>query len=253
MRLRIALMTVALALCGLWGLPARAADLTVYVTRTPLMTTEDERPSQAVRDWYALLSGRSGVVIDVRVLDFGRAMPLVQQRDDACMAGIVRTAERETLVDWIAPVLTDRIVLAARAPDGFDGDMAALDMVAGGSIAAPEGILSNLLTSRGIRHRQVSNHRTAFRLLLDGRVRFTLVSGILAERMEAQGVKQVADLDPVNSWLACGKKTPAEVKDRLREAHRALATAPEAEPFLALFTARGLTPALRGMAAPSAN
>lgn len=247
---------LVLAPLGLSAAPAAGGDLTVYVTRTPLMTTEDERPSKAVRDWYALVSHRAGLVIDVRVLDIGRAMPLARQRDDACLAGIVRTAERETQFDWIAPALTDRIVLSARKGDGFDGDMDKLDEVAGGSIAAPEGILSTILTQRGIRHRQVSNHRAAFRLLLDGRVRFALVSGILAEQLDPAGVAQVATLQQVNSWLACGRAVPAEVKDRLREVHKALAFAPEAEPFLELFTARGLTPALRALpvsASPVSN
>jgi hypothetical protein len=233
MNLRFPVLLLAL----LTFLPVRAEEttdpsITVYVTRSGVGTGGGDEPMLPLQLWLSLLAETSGLTLRYQVLEFPLSYPKAIASRDSCMLGVVRLPEREADLDWIAATLKDRIVLVARQDDPFSGTLE--QAAAAGRLSAPYGIVAERMRSRRLDFQLARDHPDAVRRVVDGSSRFalTVMSNLAGLTDELRQLRIILSVEPIDLWLACSRRLPADQRDRLRTSLQQLNKSPEMQKII---------------------
>jgi polar amino acid transport system substrate-binding protein len=205
-------------------LPMSAArangQITLLVSRGGMAVTATDEPSPALIRWRTLVEQASGLRIQVRVVTMGREIEFQTLRGDTCYFSLIRSAEREEQVNWIAPLIDDQIVLVARQDDPLFRTPDDLHRVTGIRIAAKGGAVQELLRQRGFNIVAVGSHEAGLDLVASGALRLAASTlGNLNRHNQAKpDLRLVQHLNSVPVWTACARDMPAETVQRLRAA-----------------------------------
>jgi hypothetical protein len=203
------------------GSPAIGAQSTIIIfySRNGMSTSPDGSVSPLMAEWQQLLEKASGYHLELRQLQVSKALDSLSERNDACYTGIIRTPEREHLVDWISPVAYDRVIIIGTRKDPFSGPLQALDEVAEGSVAAPDGANFDLLQRQGIRARRVADHAAALTLVRQGKARFALTMHSSLRNLPPEAaveLREIISVQSIPAWLGCGLNMPEDLRRHLR-------------------------------------
>ncbi len=236
---------VALALLAA-ALPARAAPaasasgpaprVLVYVFPAPGLF--DAQPDGRLGGAGAALLQRiqraSQVPFDTEMLPVARVQAAVVARADSCVVGMVRTPEREPLLQWVSVV--SRAALTVYGRDDGTAALPSLSALRGKRVVViRETANAAQLREQGIPANEVSGTLNALRMLQAGRVDYwyshTYVAEPAASTTGGTPLKQLFSTTPVDGYLACNLAVPAATVDKLRAGLKRLRQAGELADF----------------------
>jgi hypothetical protein len=217
--------------------PARAEEMagppvTLYIARSGLTTGTGSEPTPVLQRWRQLLSSASGVPLEYSVGEFAENYAKAIASRDSCMAGLIRSPDREADLDWITAFIKDRAILIARRDDTFSGTLE--QAAAAGRIVGPAGPLSERLGLRGLKMDLVQDHVMAVRQVTSGSFRFALTSfsNLNGMPQEMPSLRIVLSIEPIDYWFACSRRLPADQRERLQSGLQLLNKSPEMQQII---------------------
>lgn len=216
----------ALVVFVLCAAPARAADLALLTEENPPFTQTDPATGKVTGQGAALvfaLLERAGISHTVEVVPWARGYRRTLAERNTCLFLTDRTAERETLFEWVGPLVDGGLALFAR--EDWPHEARSIEDIKPYLIAVP----ADSAVERYLRERGVVNllpmARQNFQVLAAGRVDLLasgLTNGPEKARQAGVRVKVALPLTRANLSLACHPDTDGRLLERMREALRAL-------------------------------
>ena len=234
--LALALLTGALPVRAAPAAPASAPRVLVYVFPAPGLF--DAEPDGHIGGAGGALLQRiqraSQVPFDTEMLPVARVQAAAVARADSCVVGIVRTPEREPLLQWVGVV--SRAALTVYGRDDGTPPLPSLSALRGQRVAViRETANAAQLREQGIPAHEVSGTLNALRMLQAGRVDYwyshTYVAESAASTAGGTPLKQVFSTPPVDGYLACNLAVPTATIEKLRTGLKRLRQAGELADF----------------------
>lgn len=198
-----------------------------------VLVTEDDPPHNMMRDGKIVglatekvqqAFKRIKATPEIEMMPWSRAYQLALTRADHCVFSAARTAERESLFQWVGPIGAMDWVLYTRAdnPSKIKSLEAARKELIGGYL---QDVISVWLAEQGYRVETVSNDKLNPSKLLAGRFNYWAssrprASSLLAKEDLTTRIVPALTFGHTDLYLACNPEVPAEVVQKLNEALR---------------------------------
>lgn len=157
--------------------------------------------------------------VETEMLPVARAIAATLARPDSCIVGMVRTPEREPLLQWVGVV--SRAALAVYGRDDGTPPLPSLAALRGQRVVViRETANAAQLREQGIAAQEVSSTVNALRLLQAGRVDYwyshTYVAEPAASAAGGAPLRQLFSTPRIDGYLACNLAAPAASIEQLR-------------------------------------
>ncbi len=211
--------------------PVAAQELTLTTEPLPpynIVSETGKEISGQVGDKIVEMMRRAAVSYAVEPSSWQRAFKLAQTRPDTCVFATARTAERETLFQWIGPLASNDWTIFTRRdnPPTFTSLEELRPYVIGGYRA---DVLADYLGQHGYRVTHSSAHEISLRNMLLGRIDYwasgRATATALAMRLGVQDrLRALLTFGHSSLYLACHPGVPGETVERLRQALKTMET-----------------------------